>query len=85
MRQLKSFNVFQTAKTLGALYFVFGLIFGVIGFLLSLIHGRVIHALLILILPPIGYGVGGFIFTAIMCAIYNEIATRIGGIEFDLS
>lgn len=85
MRQVKSFGVLQTAKILGALYFVFGLIFGVLAALLSIFTGRFGHAIFILIIPPIGYGVAGFFFTAVMCAVYNAVAERIGGIEIDIS
>jgi len=85
MRQVKSFGVLQTAKILGALYFVFGLIFGVLAALFSIFTGRFGHAIFMLIIPPIGYGVAGFIFTAIMCAVYNAVAERVGGIEIDIS
>ena len=30
-------------------------------------------------------GIGGFIVTAIVCAIYNEVAKRVGGIEVERS
>jgi hypothetical protein len=33
---------------------------------------------------PILYGVMGFIFTAIACAIYNFVAGFVGGIEVEL-
>jgi hypothetical protein len=33
---------------------------------------------------PIIYGVCGFIFTAIGCAIYNFVAGLVGGIEVEL-
>jgi hypothetical protein len=85
MQQIKSFGVFQTAKVMGALYFVFGLVFGTIGFLISLFSGRFFHALFMLVVVPIGYAVGGFIVTAIFCAIYNEVAKRVGGIEVERS
>jgi hypothetical protein len=85
MRQVKSFGVLQTATVLGALYFVFGLIFGVIAALVSIFTGHFGHAIFMLIIPPIGYAVGGFILTAVMCAVYNRVAKRIGGIEVDVS
>ena len=31
---------------------------------------------------PILYGICGFIFTAIGCALYNWVAGMVGGIEF---
>jgi len=85
MRQVKSFGVFQTAKILGAMYFAFGLIFGVLAALFSIFTGRFGHAIFMLIIPPIGYGVAGFIFTVVMCAVYNAVAEKVGGIEVDIS
>jgi|SwirhisoilCB2_FD_contig_41_6525614_length_583_multi_2_in_0_out_0_1 hypothetical protein len=83
MLQIRSFGVFQTSKVMGALYFVVGLIMGLFGFFFGLLTGRFLHALFMLIMMPIGYGVAGFIFTAILCALYNELAGRIGGIEVE--
>lgn len=85
MRQLKSFGVLQTATVLGALYFVFGLIFGVLAALFSLFTGHLFHAIFLLIIPPLGYGIGGFIITATLCALYNFVAERVGGIQVDIS
>jgi hypothetical protein len=85
MRQLKSFGILQTATVAGVLYFLFGLIFGVLAALISIFTGRFGHAIVMLIIPPIGYGVVGFIFTAIMCALYNAVAERVGGIEINVS
>ena len=37
------------------------------------------------LIAPVFYAVGAFIFTAIVCWLYNAVAKRIGGIEFELS
>ena len=37
------------------------------------------------LLLPIFYGVLGFIFTAIGCAIYNFVAGLVGGVEVELT
>lgn len=34
---------------------------------------------------PSPYGVGGFIFAALGCALYNMVAGWVGGIEIELS
>jgi hypothetical protein len=85
MRQLKSFGVLQTATVAGVLYFAFGLIFGVLAAIVSIFTGHFGHAIFMLIVPPIGYGIAGFVFTAIMCALYNAVAERVGGIEINVS
>lgn len=84
-QQIRRFGIGQTAKVVGVLYALMGLLllpfflaaaafapsqtgFGT-GFALGL---------------PIIYGVAGFIFTAIACAIYNFVAGFVGGIEVEL-
>jgi hypothetical protein len=37
------------------------------------------------LIAPVLYGIAGFIGTAIICWLYNAIAKRIGGIEFEAS
>jgi uncharacterized membrane protein (DUF2068 family) len=85
MRQLKSFNVIQTATTMAAVYAVLGAIAGVLFFLGGLASGRFLAAVSALILMPLAYGLGGFILTAIACFAYNEVAKHVGGIEIEIS
>jgi hypothetical protein len=84
MQELKSFNVVATAKVAGALYLILGEVGGVIFALTALAQGRPIRALLALIFFGAIYGILGFIITAITAWLYNLIAARIGGIEFEL-
>jgi hypothetical protein len=41
--------------------------------------------LFVIALAPVFYRVAGFVFTAIICWLYNAIARRIGGIQFEVS
>jgi hypothetical protein len=87
MRHIKSFAVLQTSKVMGAVYFLFGLLVMVPFFLIvsaSKGHGHRGSFLMVLI-APVFYAVGAFIFTAIVCWLYNAVAKRIGGIEFEMS
>lgn len=86
MRQIKSFNVIQTAKVLGALYFVLGLVFSLFFVFISLTakKGPGIHGLFLAVLSPFFYGGFGFVFSAILCWLYNLIANRLGGIEIEV-
>lgn len=89
MRQIKSFGVLQASKVMGAVYFSLGLLIMMFFFALAMIapHPRS-HAprsLVMFLFAPVLYGVAGFIGTAIMCWLYNAIAKRIGGIEFEVS
>jgi len=86
MRQIKSFAVLQTSKVMGVLYFLLGLLFVV--FFVAIApapkgHGH--RSLFVIVLAPVFYGVAGFVCTAIICSLYNAIAKRIGGIEFEVS
>ncbi len=86
MRQIKSFGVLQTSKVMGTLYFFFGLFFMVLFFVFApAARGHGHRSLLMVILAPVFYAVGAFIFTAILCWLYNAVAKRIGGIEFEVS
>jgi hypothetical protein len=86
MRQIKSFGVLQTSKVMGALYFFLGLFFMVLFFVFAPARrGHGYRSLFVLVLAPVFYGVAAFICTAIICRLYNAIAKRIGGIEFEVS
>ena len=86
MRQIKSFNVMQTAKVMGAVYFVLGLAVSLFIILpVSMArrgpaHGRFFMA----VLSPFIYGVLGFVCSAVVCWLYNLIAERLGGIEVEV-
>jgi hypothetical protein len=87
MHEIKSFNIFQTAKVIAVLYVIFGFVEGAI---LAVMFAHHPHPhplqgiLLSLIGLPILFGVVGFIFLAISCWLYNIVAARIGGIAFEL-
>jgi hypothetical protein len=86
MRQIKSFAVLQTSKVMGVLYFLLGLLFVVFVVVIAPApkgHGH--RGLFVIVLAPVFYGVAGFVFTAIICWLYNAIARRIGGIQFEVS
>lgn len=85
MAQIRSFGVGQTAKVVGALYALMGLVFVPIVLIASMISPDKsgVGPGFALALPVI-YGVLGFIFTAIGCAIYNFVARFVGGIEVEL-
>jgi hypothetical protein len=86
MRQIKSFGVLHTAKVMGAIYFFLGLLLVAIVLVLAPLRPRHLHrSPLLLLAAPVFYGVVGFTVTAIVCGLYNAIASRIGGIAFEVS
>jgi hypothetical protein len=84
-QQIRRFGIGQTAKVVAVLYALMGLIFVPIFLVAAAIAPKEAgfgtgFALAL----PILYGVLGFIFTAIACAVYNFVAGFVGGIEVEL-
>jgi hypothetical protein len=86
-QRLRRFTIGQTAKVIGMLYGLMGLVFFPFILLAEMLSpkgpGLVLGVILALIMPIL-YGVFGFIFTAIGCALYNWAAGMVGGIEVQL-
>ena len=87
-QQISHVSVLQTSKIVAILYALFGLVMVPLGcVILALNTGD--RASLVLgvlyLLGPVLYGVLGFILTAIGIWVYNLVAPRLGGIEFDLT
>lgn len=91
-------GVMSAAKISGALYAMFGLIFGAIFSVASLLLGNAFGAasgqedawiaaafgIGAVAFLPILYGILGFIFTAIMAALFNLITRMVGGLELEV-
>jgi hypothetical protein len=84
-QQIRRFGIGQTAKVIGVLYALMGLIFVPVFLVVAAFspNEKGFGAGFALALPII-YGVMGFIFTAIGCAIYNLVAGWVGGVEVEL-
>ena len=85
VQRLSRFTIGQTAKVLGLLYGLMGLIFLPFILIAAMVspneNGFGVGVALAL---PILYGVFGFVFTAIGCALYTWVAGKVGGIEVSL-
>src|SRR5688500_12174547 len=84
-QQIKRFSILQTAKVLGILYAILGLLFFPIFLLATLVDPQNSFGLAFAFLMPAFYALIGFVGTIIGCAIYNWIAGWVGGIEVELS
>ena len=88
MRQeIRRFRVGPTAKVLGVLYTLVGLVVSPIFLLAALVAPDGAGAGVgvgLAVAMPILYGFLGFVFTAIGCLIYNMVAGWIGGIELEI-
>lgn len=84
-QQIRRFGVGQTAKVIGVLYVLVGVVFLPVFLVASAFSpkGSGIGTGLALALPVL-YGVAGFVFSAIGCVIYNFVAGLVGGIEVEL-
>jgi len=84
-QRITKFSVVQTAKVLGVLYALMGLVFVPI-FLVAgrMTPGGQAFGMGFALALPIIYGVMGFVFTAIGCALYNMVSGWVGGIEVEL-
>jgi hypothetical protein len=87
------------AKVAGVVYGALGLIFGALFSLISLIASAfptaqakpafplfgLFFGLGAIIFFPIFYAITGFLLALVFASIYNLVASRIGGIEIDIS
>ena len=85
MHEIKSFEIFQTAKVIAVIYAITAAIFGVFFAFMALVHGHPGRAIMALIFFPILYAIASFLGTAFLCWLYNEVADRIGGVKFELT
>ena len=101
MHEIKSFNIFQTAKMIGVLYGIMFLLMAIIEFLVivgvkqAIVVNHGMNAsghpvgnfpfVTMLIVVPVFGTIFSFIGVAFGCWLYNVIAPHIGGIAFELS
>ena len=88
MYTIRRFSVVKTATVVAVMYVVIVAIFIVPFAILAIAFGRgdsggagAVGVLVFGLLAALLYGVFGWIFTAIACAIYNLAAGWVGGIE----
>lgn|SRR5690606_27192425 len=81
----------QTAKVMGALYLLFGVIFAVLFGLVSTVvptsemgDGSFMFGGIFLIMMPLMYGVFGLISGFLVAFFYNMVSGLTGGLELDL-
>ena len=85
-QRIKRFSIGQSAKFLGVLYALFGLIFVPFFLLIDMFapEGTGGFGTLFAVGMPVMYGAFGLICGAIGAALYNLVAGWVGGIEVDL-
>jgi hypothetical protein len=85
-QRISRFSIGQSAKFLGVLYTLFGLVFVPFFLLIGMFapDGQVGFGTMFAIAMPVMYGVFGLIGGAIGAALYNLVAGWVGGIEVEL-
>ena len=85
--QVSKISIRQSSKVLALLYGVFGLFFVPFGILIALVDGGEalgMGLIMFYICAPIFYVVLAYVSSLIGFWVYNFIAQRVGGIEFEL-
>jgi hypothetical protein len=83
-KQIVNVSVFQSAKVAAVFYLVISLPMCFLMLVPAMLgkESSTGFSMAMLIILPIMYTVGGFIFTMIAAWIYNMVASRVGGFEF---
>ena len=84
-QRIRRFGIAQTAKVIGVLYALMGLIFVPLFLVIGMFSPR--HSGMgtgFALAMPIFYGLLGFVGTAIGCLVYNFVAGYVGGVEVEL-
>ncbi len=84
-RQLIRISVLQSSKILTVLYVLLGFIYTLVGIPMIIFGGDKLRIIgIVYALGPIWMGLIGFICFAIFAAIYNLLASWLGGFEFEI-
>ena len=84
-KQLIAISILQSSKIATALYVLMGFIYTLIGIPMVIFGSgqfRTIGA--IYLFAPVIMGIVGFIFFVIFALVYNLLAKRLGGFEFEV-
>lgn len=85
LQRIRRVSIGQTAKVVGVLYALLGLVFVPFFLIVAAVAPEQAgFGFGFALVVPVLYGVIGFIFTAITCALYNWVAGMLGGIEVQL-
>lgn len=84
-KQIRKISIIQTSKVVALIYAFFSLLHFTVGlFMTAFCSGEDRMIGIFFMSAPIMMAIGGFVMTVVMSAIYNFIASKAGGIEFEL-
>ena len=81
-KQIVQVSILQSAKVMAALYFVISIPFALLMMIPAMLSPSPGMSVGMLILMPVFYTIFGFLFSLFGAWIYNLVAARIGGFEF---
>jgi hypothetical protein len=89
MFRIRRFSVIKTSNVVALIYMIivaifavpFGLLVAIAGVGSNQVQGGAVGGIAFALIAILGYGLFGWIFTAIGCLIYNLAAGWVGGIE----
>jgi hypothetical protein len=81
--QITHVSIHQTSKVFALLYFCFSLLAVPIGIVMIAGGPQGLGMGVFLIFTPVIYGVMGYLGSAVFGLLYNFLAARVGGIEFE--
>ena len=96
MVRIRRFSVVKTATVVALMYMVIVAVFAIPFFLLFAVTGVSVNGgptqavgnglslLLVAIVAALVYGLIGWVFTAVLCLLYNLVAGWVGGIEVEV-
>ena len=93
MREIRKIDLMSYGKIMAAIMAIFGFVMGLVVSIAALFAGSLstatfgfaaVFGVLAIILLPIIYAIIGFVMGIIGAAIYNFIASKIGGVKIDL-
>ena len=84
-KQISRISIAQTSKVIAILYVIFSLLYSLIGIPMIIFGGSDVKMMgYMYLFMPIIMGIFGFIFVALGCWVYNLVAGKFGGVEFEV-
>jgi hypothetical protein len=85
-QQITRISVLQSSKIMTALYVLLGFVYTFIGILMIVFGGPSMKiAGIVYCFMPVILGIFGFLGIALCAVVYNLLASKLGGVEFELT
>jgi hypothetical protein len=85
-KQIVRISILQSSKVTTILYFILGFLYVLIGIPMIIFGNDQLRMMgIVYCFMPFLMGIFGFIFFVIFAALYNLIATWVGGMEFEVA